>query len=245
VRATPYRAGGERLTSRTQYAHKTPTGVLDTQVTAEQAAEGFNRLASDLSEKLGLTAGDDAAFGRIFGGAKSPSSPVDKMPSAEYTTPESKPSGGKPMTAELPKLTGSDKQVEWAERVRAESLTPASKVPADNDILAVVAPAADKLPSQAGWWIDRRDSGVAPTLFAAHFGLTPEAAKDAYRAVWEKLNAIHGKRAMLATLGRPAKEPNRSFNDEDSDRLARAVGGWDAAERIAAAFGLALTPAGG
>jgi len=33
------------------------------------------------------------------GGQKSPSSPVDKMPSTEYTSPESKPSGGKPMSS--------------------------------------------------------------------------------------------------------------------------------------------------
>lgn len=83
--------------------------------------------------------------------------------------------------AGLPALTGSDKQVAWAESIRAAKLaelaqlrslveTNAAKNPAlAEQMLAAIDSAATQ--TTAAWWIDRRDHSaqtIARELFSAH-----------------------------------------------------------------------------
>lgn len=69
--------------------------------------------------------------------------------------------------ANMPKLEGSEKQIAWAEQIRAKVLTPAimtATPKADAPAEVVEALESIKNETSASWWIDHKDFGLNTLL---------------------------------------------------------------------------------
>jgi hypothetical protein len=76
------------------------------------------------------------------------------------------------LTAELPTLTGSEKQISWATTIRAKIMAEKENIMANiqadkiNLITGIVDDITNK--TQASWWIDNRQQNLASLIVAAY-----------------------------------------------------------------------------
>lgn len=155
---------------------------------------------------------------------------------------ETKPAEETPKV-ELPKLTGSEKQVAWANEIRNSLASSVGHSPRIKHIADAMIPVVGgelaKLPADAKWWIDNKRNLGFPSLFASRFGLdgkssdATEAAGRAYRVIEDHLN-YNAQVAAQGGLG------ETTIGEDDTNDLVHSAGSREKANEIAAAFGFAL-----
>ena len=148
---------------------------------------------------------------------------------------------------ELPALQGSEKQVEWANKLRADALSPdggglhASLLPWHRAALAAAGDQAGKL-THAKDWIDdsRQHTSAAINKMLAHkFGLTDDRTQGVRDPVGNKFRVVEDRIHHNATVTRQGSTDRvmTDFADDDADDLARAFGSREKAAEVAKAFG--------
>lgn len=147
------------------------------------------------------------------------------------------PEGGT-VTQELPKLQGSAKQVEWADRQRAQKLDPSAYHASIRHVAEAMVPVIGSAASEyteAGDWLPG-GKATFPDMFRRRFGLpTGESAGWAYRTVEDHLHYLR----QMRDLGQAGP------SDLDAGEFANMVTklGREKASEIVSAFG--ITPQSG
>lgn len=139
---------------------------------------------------------------------------------------------------ELSPLQGSERQVAWANKLRADALDPSAAHPTRRAwaeaTLSAAGDQAGKL-THAKDWIDGH--GGMDKMLAHKFGLTadiggPTPVSDKFRVIEDRVRANHA----MTLRGKPERVATH-FRGRESNELAREFGSREKAAEVAKAFG--------